>query len=57
MPEQKEPFEEIMNGLSEEAKVWYFQSTLGDQYYILKEFQSIKNKQGVQARTFYNLSF
>ena len=57
MPEQKEPFEELMSGISEEAKVWYFQTTLGDQYYILKELQSIKNKQGVQARTFYNLSF
>ncbi|MFM7014919.1 MAG: signal peptide peptidase SppA [Bacteroidota bacterium] len=57
MPEQKEPFEEIMSGFSEEAKTWYFQSTLGDQYFILKELQSIKAKQGVQARTFYNVSF
>ena len=57
MPEQKEPFEELMSGISEEAKVWYFQTPLGDQYYILKELQSIENKQGVQARTFYNLSF
>ena len=55
LPEQKDPFQELLKGLSGEARMFIGKSILGDEYKYLETFESIKNGQQIQARLPYNL--
>lgn len=55
LPEQKDPFQELLKGLSGEARMFIGKSILGDEYKYLETFESLKNGQQIQARLPYNL--
>lgn len=50
LPEQKDPFEELMKDFSNNAKSAYLKYTLGDFYPMAKEMENVLSYEGVQAR-------
>lgn len=48
-PKEKDPFEELMSGFSGDVKAKILEQELGEEAKYLKEFQSWKNRKGVQA--------
>ena len=50
LPEQKDPFEEFVKGLSGEAEQNIIQNKLGKGYVYLKRIEQLQNMQGIQAR-------
>lgn len=55
LPEEKDPIQELLKGLSGEAKMFIGKSILGDEYKYLETLESLKNGQQIQARLPYNL--
>lgn len=49
-PEDEEPFEKFMKGLSGEAETYFAKSKLGDFYPMWQKIENIKNMKGIQAR-------
>lgn len=55
LPEQKEPFEQIMEQISGDNEVSIMKSQLGESYKYYKGFQKILKMQGIQARLPYDV--
>ena len=53
LPEQKEPFQELLEQLEEDMQTSWIKYQLGDQYKYYKTIQDIKHLKGVQARMPY----
>jgi protease-4 len=47
LPEQKEPFEELMKELSGDVETKYLSWKLGEHYQMLKSVERIKNYNGI----------
>ena len=54
LPEQKEPFVQIMEELSGDAESVWMKNKMGDFYDIYRAGEELKKLQGIQARTFYS---
>ena len=50
LPEQKDPFQELLEQLEEDMQTSWIKYQLGDQYKYYKTIQDIKHLKGVQAR-------
>jgi len=50
LPEIREPFEEFLKSLGEDAKAYFVKNELGDQYELYRNIQSAIKYQGIQAR-------
>jgi protease-4 len=55
LPEQKDPFQEILTNLKDNASVYFMKKELGENYTWLKQIQGAAKMQGIQARMDYNL--
>ncbi len=55
LPEQKEPFEQIMEQLSGDASVSVIRKELGENYKYYKGIQNVLRMRGVQARLPYDI--
>ncbi len=55
LPEQKDPFEEIIKGMTGEAKAFFLKDELGVTYKHYNRIKSMLNNQGVQARIPYDV--
>jgi protease-4 len=55
LPEQKDPFQEILSNLKDNASVYLMKKELGENYIWLKQIQGAAKMQGIQARMDYNL--
>jgi protease IV len=55
LPEQKDPFQEILTNLKDNASVYFMKKELGENYIWLKQIQGAAKMQGIQARMDYNL--
>ena len=55
LPEQKDPFQEIITNLKDNASVYLMEKELGENYRWLKQIQGAAKMQGIQARMDYNL--
>lgn len=55
LPEQKDPFKELINSLSENASVYFMKKELGENYRWFTEIKEAARFQGIQARMDYNL--
>lgn len=53
LPEQKDPFQELLEQLEEDMQTSWIKYQLGDQYKYYKTIQDIKHLKGVQARMPY----
>jgi len=53
LPEQKDPFQELLKQLEEDMQTSWIKYQLGDQYKYYKTIQDIKHLKGVQARMPY----
>ena len=53
LPEQKDPFQELLVQLEEDMQTSWIKHQLGDQYKYYKTIQDIKHLKGVQARMPY----
>lgn len=53
LPEQKDPFQELLEQLEEDMQTSWMKHQLGDQYKYYKTIQDIKHLKGVQARMPY----
>ena len=53
LPEQKDPFQELIEQLEEDMQTSWMKHQLGDQYKYYKTIQDIKHLKGVQARMPY----
>ena len=53
LPEQKDPFQELLEQLEEDMQTSWIKYQLGDQYKYYKTIQDIKHLEGVQARMPY----
>ena len=53
LPEQKDPFQELLEQLEEDMQTSWMKHQLGDQYKYYKTIQNIKHLKGVQARMPY----
>ena len=53
LPEQKDPFQELLDQLEEDMQTSWIKYQLGDQYKYYKTIQDIKHLKGVQARMPY----
>ena len=53
LPEQKDPFQELLEQLEEDVQTSWMKHQLGDQYKYYKTIQDIKHLKGVQARMPY----
>ena len=53
LPEQKDPFQELLEQLEEDMQTSWIKYQLGDQYKYYKTIQDIKYLKGVQARMPY----
>ena len=53
LPEQKDPFQELLEQLEEDMQTSWIKYQLGDQYKYYKTIQDIKHLKGVQARIPY----
>ena len=53
LPEQKDPFQELLEQLEEDMQTSWMKHQLGDQYKYYKTIQDIKHIKGVQARMPY----
>ncbi len=53
LPEQKDPFQELIEQLEEDIQTSWMKHQLGDQYKYYKTIQDIKHLKGVQARMPY----
>ena len=53
LPEQKDPFQELLEQLEEDMQTSWLKHQLGDQYKYYKTLQDIKHLKGVQARMPY----
>ena len=53
LPEQKDPFQELLEQLEEDMQTSWMKHQLGDQYKYYKSIQDIKHLKGVQARMPY----
>jgi len=56
LPEQKDPFEELMKELSGQAHVTYMKYTLGDAYPYVMQLKEITSHDGIQARMPFHLN-
>jgi protease-4 len=56
LPEQVDPFQQIMNQLSEEVKVKILSNELGSSYKYFKFLKNIESYNGIQARLPYEIS-
>ena len=56
LPEQVDPFQQIMNQLSEEVKVKILSNELGSSYKYYKFLKNIESYNGIQARLPYEIS-
>jgi protease-4 len=56
LPKLKDPFEQFMKNLSGNVKASIIKNEMGDSYRYYKEFDNIKNMQGIQARVPYRIS-
>jgi len=55
-PEQKEPIEEIINMLQDNAQAWFIKNQIGQENYrLIHEVKKIQHYQGIQARLPYSL--
>ncbi len=52
LPEQKEPFMQIMEEITGDVETRWIKNKLGVDYNYYQTYQSIKNMQGIQARSF-----
>jgi protease-4 len=57
LPEEKEPFQAIMEGISGDAETWYMQNKLGVDYRYWNAANEILKIQGIQARSMYDVKF
>lgn len=55
LPEQKDPFQEIIKGMTGEAKAFFLKDELGVTYKHYNRIKSMLNNQGVQARIPYDV--
>lgn len=55
LPEQKQPFQSLMEGFSTKVQTWYMQNSLGENFRYYKAAQDISKLNGIQMRTFYEL--
>lgn len=55
LPEQKDPFQEIIKGMTGEAKAFFLKDELGATYKHYNRIKSMLNNQGVQARIPYDV--
>lgn len=55
LPEQKDPFMELLENLEENAQAYIMKSQLGDQYKYYKTLNDIQHLNGVQARMPYQV--
>jgi protease-4 len=56
-PEQKNPFESLLNSLSEQANTYFTNKNFSkEQIKVLKEIQRVQQYKGIQARMPYNLN-
>jgi len=55
LPEQKDPFIELMESFEENVKTYLLESQLGDQYHYYKTINDIQHLKGVQARMPYQV--
>ena len=55
LPEQKDPFEEMMSGLSTKIKTNALESELGEAAKYYKSLHGIVNSKGIMARMPYSL--
>jgi len=56
LPKLKDPFEQFMKNLSGNVKASIIKNEMGDSYKYYKEFEHIKDMQGVQARIPYRIN-
>ncbi|CAN5397373.1 signal peptide peptidase SppA [soil metagenome] len=57
MPDQKSPYQSLMQDLTSGAEAKYMQMKLGTEYKYWNAFQNIMSIQGIQAREFYEIGF
>lgn len=55
LPKQKDPIEELIKGLTGEAKSHFLKNELGDTYRFYNQAQNITNLGGIQARLPYEI--
>ncbi|MFY8020319.1 MAG: signal peptide peptidase SppA, partial [Bacteroidia bacterium] len=55
LPEQKDPFQEILTNLKDNASVYLMEKELGENYRWLRQIQGAAKMQGIQARMDFNL--
>lgn len=56
MPEQKDPYEEILKSLSGEASVFFAKQQLGEHYRFIEQYRNLKHYQGIQVRLPYEFT-
>ncbi len=55
LPKIKDPFEQIMEGLSTKAETFVMKKTLGQSYQYYMQLNKITKMQGIQARMMFNI--
>jgi protease-4 len=53
LPEQKNPFQELLKGLEDDLQTKWMKHQLGEQYKYYKTIQDLQHLKGVQARMPY----
>ena len=56
LPEQEDPFEEIVKQLTGEAKMYFGKIILGEEYQYMKILKSMQGRDQIQARLPYDIS-
>jgi protease IV len=55
-PEKEDPIEKLLKSLTGEAETYFLKIKLGDLYPAWKQFESLKNTKGIQARMPFDIS-
>ncbi len=50
LPEQKDPFDQLLKNFGSDASVFFAKQQLGENYQYLEQYNKLKNYQGIQVR-------
>lgn len=50
LPEQKDPFDQLLKNFGSDASVFFAKQQLGENYQYLEQYHKLKNYQGIQVR-------
>ncbi len=57
LPEEKDPFQQILQNLSNQTSERFIQNNLGENYRYYRNLQSVFNMKGIQARMVFDIEF